>query len=222
LNNRTWNDVALELQLNQDWGLPGGAGWDLYRWYPDPARLRGDGATFAKTVPFSLRPFEVVLLETVPAGTPPSLGRNFPAAPLPRTFDASSRELPLVTSRTQQEVTVRGEVPPCQRGSTLVISTEMLKGSIAVMTRDVGKHFAASGTLGGRPAECHAVLGIATPPASWQAWRIAVEASAAPQTFQFSITNSIEEWLMEGRRLAPAETEVTFSCRAHILSSLPA
>ena len=219
INNCTWNNVALELQLNQAWGLRGEAGWDLYRWYPQPARLHGDGESFAKTVPFSLNPFEVVLLEAVPAGTAPSLGRNFPAAPLPKTSDEPSRELPVATSRNQRELTVRGEMPSCPRGGTLVISTEMRQGSTAVMTRDVGKHFAASGTLGGRSAECHAVLGVATPPACWQAWRIPVEASANPQTFQISITNSIEEWLMEGRRLAPEEMEIAFSCRAHVLPS---
>jgi len=54
LNNCTWNDVVVELQLNQLWRLPGGANWDLYRWYPEPAKLRENGATFAKVVPFSL------------------------------------------------------------------------------------------------------------------------------------------------------------------------
>jgi len=192
LNNCTWNDGALQLQLNQAWGLPAEAAWDLYRWHPNPAQLQDNGASLAKAVPFSLRPFEVVLLEAVPAGTAPSLDRNFPAAQLPKTFEEPSRELMLATSQAQRELTVRGEAPPCKRGGTLVITTEMRKGSVAVMTRDVGKHFVASGTLGKKPVDGHAVLGNATYPASWQAWRIAVEASAAPQRFQFSITNDVE------------------------------
>ena len=56
LNNCTWNDRVLSLQLNSAWGLPGGTGfqpvnehgqdgratstWDLYRWYPKPAHCR--------------------------------------------------------------------------------------------------------------------------------------------------------------------------------------
>ena len=28
--------------LNSAWGLPDGQTWDLYRWYPDPARLQGE------------------------------------------------------------------------------------------------------------------------------------------------------------------------------------
>jgi hypothetical protein len=204
LNNCTWKDVAVELQLNQAWGLPGGVAWDLYRWYPDPARLQSTGAAPAKTVPFSLRPFEVVLLEAVPAGTSPSLGRPFAAAPLPQAFMEPTRELTLVTTQTQRESTVKGEVPPCQIGGTLVITTEMRKGAVAVMTKDVSTHFTVSGTLGGKPADCHGVLGKATYPASWQAWRIAVEASSAPQPFQFSIIKS-------------TELEAELACRGHFL-----
>ena len=40
---------------------------------------------------------------------------------------------------------------------------------------------------------CHPVLGNAIyAPTSWQAWRIPVEASPSPRTFQVSITNSVE------------------------------
>ncbi len=193
LNNCTWNDVALDLQLNQHWGLSGAAPWDLYRWYPDPAQLQDNGAKFGKTVPFSLRPFEVVLLEAVPAGTAPSLGRSFSALPLPGTFEEPSRELTLVTSQAQRESIVKGEVPPCKRGGTLVITTEMRKGSVPVTTTNVGKYFAARGLLAEEVVPCHPVLGNAIyAPTSWQAWRIPTEASPSPRTFQVSITNNVE------------------------------
>ena len=204
LNNCTWKDVAVELQLNPAWGLPRGAAWDMYRWYPDPARLQHAGAAIENTVPFSLRPFEVVLLEAVPVGTTPSLGRSFAVAPLSKTFMEPTRELTLGTTRTQREFTVKGEVPPCQLGGTLAITAEMRKGTVAVMTKDVGTHFTISGTLRGGPPECHPVLGKATYPASWQAWRIAVEASSNPQPFEFSIINS-------------TELEAELSCREHFL-----
>jgi hypothetical protein len=204
LNNCTWKDVAVELQLNPAWGLPGEAAWDIYRWYPDPARLQHAGAAIEKTVPFSLRPFEVVLLEAVPVGTTPSLDRSFVAAPLPKTFTEPTRELTLGTTQTQKEFKVKGEVPPCQLGGTLVVTAEMRKGAVAVMTKDVGTHFTISGTLRGGPLECHPVLGKATYPASWQTWRIAVEASSNPQPFEFSIINS-------------TELEAELSCRGHFL-----
>jgi len=148
----------------------------------------------------------VVLLEVVPVGTAPSLGRSFTAAPLPCRFEELSRELTLAASQKLREATVRGELLPCKRGGTLVITTELRNGTVAVMTKDVGKHFTASGTLRGKPVDCHPVLGNATYPASWQAWRIAVDAMAAPQPFQFTITNS-------------TESEVPMSCRAYFLPS---
>jgi hypothetical protein len=193
LNNCTWNDVALELQLNRVWGLPGEAAWDLYRWYPDPARLERNGARFVKVVPFSLRPFEVILLEAVPAGSAASLGRSFSASPLPRTFDEPSRELTLATSQIHRESIVKGELPPCKRGGTLVITTEMRKGQVPLTTRDVGQYFAARGLLEGGAVPCRPVLGNAIyAPTSWQAWRISIEASPSPRTFQVSITNNLE------------------------------
>lgn len=193
LNNCTWNDVALELQLNQHWGLAGEATWDLYRWYPDPAQLQGDGTKFGKTVPFSLRPFELVLLEAVSAGTTPSLGRSFSASPLPGTFEEPSRELTLATSQAGRESVVKGEVPPCKRGGTLVIATEMRNGPVAVATTNVGKYFAARGILEGGSVPCHPVLGNAIyAPTSWQAWRIPIEASSRPRKFQVSVTNTVE------------------------------
>jgi hypothetical protein len=166
--------------------------------------LKNHGEMLAKAVPFSLRPFEVVLLEAVPVGTTPSLGRSFAATQLPGTFAELTRELTLGTTQTQREFTVKGEVPACQFGGTLVLTAEMRKGAVAVMTKDVGAHFSVNGTLRGGPAECHPVLGKATYPASWQAWRIAVKASSDPQPFEFSIVNS-------------TELEAELSCRGHFL-----
>jgi hypothetical protein len=193
LNNCTWQDVSLEVQLNQAWGLPESSGWDLYRWYPDPAQLRGDGATFSKTASLPLRPFDVVLLEVVPAGESASLGRTFLSAPLPRAFDEPSRELTLEANETGRVLTVQGEAPACGRGAMLVITVEMRKGSFAATTPNVGKYFAARGILDGGSVPCLPVLGTAIyAPASWQAWRIPIEASPAPKPFRVSITNSLE------------------------------
>jgi len=84
-------------------------------------------------------------------------------------------------------------VPPCMRGGTLVIATELRKGSVAVTTTNVGMHFAARGLLEGGSVPCHAVLGNAIyAPTSWQAWRIPIEESPSSRTFQVSITNTLE------------------------------
>ena len=66
IHNCSWCDNLLPLELNPAWGLPRGESWDLYRWYPDPARLQGNTAAFGAKAEIALRPFETVLLEDVP------------------------------------------------------------------------------------------------------------------------------------------------------------
>ena len=93
LNNCTWKDGSLRLTLNSTWGLPGGGRWDIYRWYPDPARLQGEEATFGEKVSIALRPFEVVLLEVVPHGQAHSLNYSFQPKPIPTSFVEPSRQI---------------------------------------------------------------------------------------------------------------------------------
>lgn len=199
LNNCAWKDAAVELELNRRWRLPGGVAWNLYRWYPQPARLGDSGETFASKVTYSLRPFEVVLLEAVPAGEAPSLGRDFTVSPIPGTFAEPTRELALAISHAPQGSTIKGEIPPCKCCGTLAIAVEMRKGPFAAIPSYIDgavwiseKHFAATGTLRGKPVDCHAVLGNLNNPRPWQTWRVAVEASDNAQAFQFSITHQVE------------------------------
>ncbi|MBM4089488.1 MAG: hypothetical protein FJ276_08675, partial [Planctomycetes bacterium] len=77
INNGTWEDRVLTLELNAAWGLPNGKTWDLYRWYPNPARLTDKGKTLGPKAEILLRAFEVVLLEALPHGEPPALQRDF-------------------------------------------------------------------------------------------------------------------------------------------------
>lgn len=95
INNCTWQDRSLPLELNSAWGLPDGKRWDLYRWYPEPARLKGDGDSFVPKTNVLLRPYEVVLLEVVPAGERPSLDRDFAAQPLITDFSEPSGQVKL-------------------------------------------------------------------------------------------------------------------------------
>ena len=95
LNNCGWNDTSIALRLNSDWGLPNGQPWDLYRWYPSPSRLVGDSPSFGSEVSIAMRPFEVVLLEVVPQGESPSLGRQFEDNPIPTGFAEPSRAVEL-------------------------------------------------------------------------------------------------------------------------------
>ncbi len=193
LNNCAWKDSSLPLKLNSAWGLPDGRAWDLYRWYPEPARLEGDADAFGEEASISLRPFEVVLLEVVPRGERPSLSRAFEAKPIPSGFPEASRSVEItvddVRDKPKRQLVVNGEVPRSTTGGTLVVTVEMSRGSGPWATRNVGEHLLAQGKLVGRSGAFQPVLGKRTYPAPWQAWRIAVEPSAEPRPFELSITS---------------------------------
>jgi len=103
LNNCVWKDSLLRLKLDSTWGLPDGQAWDLYRWYPDPARLGGDTDRFGKEVAICLRPFQVVLLEAVPSGEPPSLDRVFEVKPIPTGFAEASQRVDVSVDKVRDE-----------------------------------------------------------------------------------------------------------------------
>jgi hypothetical protein len=96
INNGVWKDSTLTLQLNSAWGLPDGQRWDVYRWWPNPAKL---GDTHGPKTTLALRPFDIVLLEVVPAGEPPTLNRKFESQAMPTGFAEQSRELPITVAK---------------------------------------------------------------------------------------------------------------------------
>jgi hypothetical protein len=103
LHNGCWKDSVLRLELNSLWGLANSSAWDLYRWYPDPARLTGRQESFDKTALIALRPFEIVLLEAVPHGQAPSLDRRFAPRPIPTELAEASRSLDVAVTEGRQE-----------------------------------------------------------------------------------------------------------------------
>ena len=88
--NAARQDAAVKLRLNPDWGLPPNREWDLYRWYPEPARLVARGEAIRESAVVCLRPFQVVLLEAVPAGEKNALDRALPESPILSAFATSS------------------------------------------------------------------------------------------------------------------------------------
>ena len=98
LNNRTWSDVSLKLELNSALGLQNGKKWRIYRWYPNPVQLTDNGNFFSESVHIALRPSTVVLLEVVPYDEKPSLGRAFSVESNRDTFDEASREITVSVS----------------------------------------------------------------------------------------------------------------------------
>jgi hypothetical protein len=102
LHNCSWEDHVLTLRPGSAWGLPDGQAWDLYRWYPEPARLRG-GSAVGATASIALRPFQAVLLEAVPSGERPSLSRALEEQPLPVGFAEASRSVPVTVRELRKE-----------------------------------------------------------------------------------------------------------------------
>ena len=103
LHNCSWRDSAITLRLNSDWGLPPGRRWDVYRWYPDPAKLLGGEEAFHETAVIGLRPFDLVLLEAVPTGEPATLNRAFETHPMPVNFAVASQPVDVDVHYLQDE-----------------------------------------------------------------------------------------------------------------------
>jgi len=95
INNACMSDRTVQLDLGPKCGLPGNGQWDIYRWYPNPVRLTKGSGPPDRMTSIALRPYEVVLLEVVPAGQSPSLGRHFPTEENKTEFAESSRILPV-------------------------------------------------------------------------------------------------------------------------------
>jgi hypothetical protein len=93
VHNAGLEDRVVTLSLGAACGLPEGGRWDLYRWHPRPARLGGSGGPWGREARVAMRPHEVDLLEVVPAGGTPSLGRAFEDVPASTSFAEPTREL---------------------------------------------------------------------------------------------------------------------------------
>jgi len=78
-----------------------------------------------------------------------------------------------------------------------VVTLDMRRGGTPAPLSNVGSHFVAEGNLGAQPARWTPVLGRATYPAPWQAWRIEVPPASQAQPFALSIGTALPanpEW----------------------------
>ena len=130
LYNASWQDAAVTLQLNPEWGLPPNRTWDLYRWYPDPAKLAASGEAIRETAVINLRPFQVVLLEAVPAGEKNALARTLSVRPLPGAFAVASRTVPVAVQLLAVADSAPAEVSPW----TALAPTAAISGGGATLT----------------------------------------------------------------------------------------
>jgi hypothetical protein len=195
INNCTMSDQTLRLELNSAWGLPDGGQWDIYRWYPAPAKLTADGRSFGPTASLGVRPSEVTLLEIVPAGSRPSLGREFASAPLVSRFAEPSRGLDVkvtpVKSLSKRTLKLDCQLPASGSGGMLMVAVEMRKGGLAANLGSNGANFSASASVSGKPVSCESIITNNSFPCPWQGWRMPVGPSDAPRSVEALITTTI-------------------------------
>jgi hypothetical protein len=218
VHNATWTDASVTLELNAAWGLPGRGPWDLYRWYPQSARLTAaDGEPFRDRATLVLRPFEVVLLEVVPAGGRPSLPRELPALPVPtafaeptRTLDltlrgiAEPRKLPALpidkaddlpkdfSMPPRHDWVAEGTLPATAAGGTLYLAIERyLKDGKALVDGNVSRAVAVTARVAGKRLPVAPVIrpARASYPTHWQGFRLALGAGARPRRFTVDVAS---------------------------------
>ncbi|MCA9424671.1 MAG: hypothetical protein KC994_06330 [Candidatus Omnitrophica bacterium] len=189
INNGTWEDSKVPLVLAQEWGLTSGAPWEVYRWYPDPARLDFSG----DSKEILLRPFEVVLLEVVPSGAQPSLDRSFDTEVVPSDFAEASRSLDIAVETSEDEdgetqfFRLEGQTPATESGGRLVITVQRFEDSAPKPIKHIWEYFSLNGKLGGASFPSTPIFGELTYPSSWHGWRIPVETSTRERSFEISI-----------------------------------
>ncbi len=214
LNNCTWQNVELPLPAVK--GVSG-----VYQWYPTQAFL---GST-TQSPKIALSPFEVVLLELVPAGGKPSLGREFTRNEQSQRFAEPSVDLPVrvepiapekapsppvdqdKVQRPKRALLVECTVPATKAGGIVAVTVEMHRNEMVVPVGNVGNLFAAAGTVDGAEVRLAPILGQWTFPSPWQGWRLVLGPDERPRKVQLRVTAVIA-----------ADVEVT--CRAHFVPAI--
>ena len=166
--------------------------------WPVAATLDGDPQTGWSIDPLEGKP-HVAIWETVePVGLPGGTTLQFvlqQGSPAGHNLgrlrlSATTAQPPLPSPRPSRPrtVVVKGQVPPCAGGGMLVVSAEMQRGSQPMRIGNPGKMLTACGTLAGQTLAWKPVLGTATYPSCWQAWRITVAPATQPRPFELTIT----------------------------------
>ena len=142
----------------------------------------------------AMRPFEVVLLEVVPHGKSPSLPREFTSRPVPVRFAERSCRVEIAVAETGGKPavwTVRGDIPASAAGGLLAVVLELAEdGGAPLHLLGLGSLFAADAEMDGKPATVQPAQNAPMYGASWQTWRLDVEAGSPARPFALRITDT--------------------------------
>jgi hypothetical protein len=149
-------------------------------WSIDPEEGQPHEAVFETEQPVGLEGGTTLTVELDQGDREHSLGRF-------RLSVSTSQPVP-APQRRGRRLVVRGDAPPSPDGGLLVVTVEMSRNGQPMELHNVGRHLSAEGQLDGKPIAWQPVLGTATYPSCWQAWRLPLESSTKPQAFELAIT----------------------------------
>ncbi len=86
---------------------------------------------------------------------------------------------------------IEGEVPASASAGLLVVTACLGAGPHPPEHPNIGTFFSHQGVLDSQPAAWQAVMGTATYPSSWQAWRLEVTPAAAPRPFRLVVESRL-------------------------------
>jgi hypothetical protein len=195
IDNGSWEDQLINLELNSSWGLLDDVEWDIYCWYPDHTKFKTVGnSAFGPKEQMIMRPFSAVLLEVVPKGHKPSLSVNdWDERELPVRFSESSQEIEITSfedTEMEKTFTIKGKMPLLKGKGWLAITTEIKKDGKPFFSRN-NKAVSVEGNLDRKPVEFEpAHLQSRSP---WQTYRLQVDEASSGKKFQLSFKIPLEK-----------------------------
>jgi hypothetical protein len=167
---------------------------ESYGGWPVTAALDGDPQTGWSIDPEEGQPHEAVFETQQPVGFEGGTTLTVELDQGDREHSLGHFRLAVSTSqpvpapqRRGRRLIVQGDAPPSPDGGLLVVTVEMSRNGQPVEIHNVGRQLSGEGTLNGKPLAWQPVLGTATYPSCWQAWRLPLEASTQPQAFELAI-----------------------------------
>jgi hypothetical protein len=155
-------------------------------WSIDPREGESQAAVFETDRPLGFAG-GTILTFTLQQGVPPdhTIGRfrllvTTAGPPVP----------PPVAKGTQRSV-IAAQTPVSDRGGVFVVTAELKRDGRPAWFGDIGNYFSAEAKQGGQGVACRPVLGKATYPSCWQAWRMAMAPSAAPGQVELAVNAAL-------------------------------
>ena len=199
INNGVWHDSTIPLELNDQWGLPAHGKWDIYRWYPKPARL----TAAARKPILTMGPLETVLLEIVPQGAAPSLTRKWQRSEMSRVAGPRSFDIPLDVGKGTVKHTPQGvardyrigvQLPASDHNACLAVTAEFFKDGQPFLTLWNPNVLIMHGNSNGKLIEFSPTINPSVGtwyPSCWQTWRLNIPANSTLPMLELNIKSSL-------------------------------